>query len=435
MRYEFPLNLAKQVRRKWTTTIGGQYTPPPLPGDRHLQTVLEVAYLAGLETDEARHLKFTLCCTPTVDSVRRQYQDNLVEVWPLDPDRTFNVEEVKRLATVTSLDNSAIWVRFSDNPEQPLAIHGLLNLGTSWENARNAFTYHYKALPDALLVRVQAPGRLMVYQGQYLIASLQSGKLQSSEIVPIGLLGVYPLFTEGHGLLRAEIPEPKKEEPREWYEFEWLAYVNTVLAIVNSVHLRGHGGAVIFASKNCKFIEEEFVKIKYGFPTVTRHLKKHFTDFMTLRHQFGDMLWLTETKDKNARTEAEMRLTDYSLQEAQRRLAETCKFIGDLSGTDGAIALRTDLSIDGFGTEILLDKARRAKVYKVSDPASKVREKLDSEQFGMRHRSAMRLCSVVRDLAIFVISQDGGVSLVWNDNGDTCFKSGLKTTNINMALA
>lgn len=101
----------------------------------------------------------------------------------------------------------------------------------------------------------------------------------------------------------------------------------------------------------------------------------------------------------------------------------------------GAIALRTDLSIDGFGTEILLDKARCTKVYKVSDPASKVREKLDSEQFGMRHRSAMRLCSVARDLAIFVISQDGGVSLVWNDNGDMCFKSGLKTTNINMALA
>ena len=92
MRYEFPLDLAKQVRGKWTTTIGGQYTPPPLPGDQHLQVLLEVAYLAGLETDEARHLKFTLCCTPTVDSVRRQHQDSLVEVWPLVSDRTFNVQ-------------------------------------------------------------------------------------------------------------------------------------------------------------------------------------------------------------------------------------------------------------------------------------------------------------------------------------------------------
>ena len=355
MLFNFPLDLAKQVREKWTTLIGGQYVPPPLPADKYLQVLLEVAYLAGLETDEARHLKFTLCCTPIIDSIRRQYQDSLVEAWPLISDRTFDVQEIKRLATVTNLDTSAIWIRFSDNSNQPLAIHGLLNLGPSWANARNAFTYHYDTLPDALLIRVQAPGWLLVYQGQFLIASLQSGKLQSSEIAPMGLLGVYPLFTEGHELLRAEIQEPKYEEPREWYEFEWLAYVNTVLAIVNSVHLCGHGGAVIFASKNCKFIEEEFVKIKYGLPNTTRHLKKHFTDFMTLRHQLGDMTWLTETKDKNAPTEAMMRLTDYSLQEAQRRLAETCKFIGDLSGTDGAIVLRTDLSIDGFGTEILLD--------------------------------------------------------------------------------
>jgi len=436
MQYHFPLDLANQVHKKWTTTIGGEYTPPPLSSDQQLQTLLEVAYLAGMETDEARHLQFTLCCTPIVDSVRRHHQESTVEAWPFVSDRAFDVQEVRRLAAVTDLDTSAIWVRFSDKPDQALAVHGLMNLGPSWANARNAFTYHYDTLPEALLIRVPAPGRVMVYQGQYLIASLQSGNLQDGEtFTPIGLLGAYPLFTEGHDLLRAEIPEPRHEDPREWHEFEWLAYVNTVLAIVNSIQLYGHGGAVIFASENCKFIEEEYVKIKYRLPTATNYLKKHFVDFMTLRHQLGDMWWLTEAEDKNAPKESEMRLTDYSLQEVQRRLAETCEFVGGLSGTDGAIVLRTDLSIEGFGTEILLDKARRSRVFKVSDPIGKTREELDSEQFGMRHRSAMRLCSMVPELVVFVISQDGGVSLVWNDKGDTCFKSGLKTTNINMVLA
>lgn len=435
MRFYFPHDLAKQIREKWTTTIVGEYVPPHLPIARHLEVLLEVAYLVSQETDEARQLNFTLCCTPIVESIQRQHQESLVEVWPFVSDRPFDVQELKRLAAVTNLDTSAIWVRFSDNSDQPLAIHGLLNLGPSWANARNAFTYYYETLPDALLVRVQAPGSLSVYQGQYLIASLQSGKLQSNEIVPIGLLGVYPLFTEGHGLLRDNIPEPKHEETREWHEFEWMAYVNTVLAIINSVHIRGHGGAIIFACKNCKFIEEDFVKVKYGLSNAIIPLKNHFTNFMTLRHQLGDMLWLTETKHKDAPTEANVKLTDYSLQEAQRRLAETCKFIGGLSGTDGAVILRTDLSIDGFGTEILLDKAPRTKVYKMIDPATRVKEEFDSEQFGMRHRSAMRLCSVVRDLAVFVISQDGGISLVWNDHGKTCFKSELKTTNMNLALA
>ena len=53
----------------------------------------------------------------------------------------------------------------------------------------------------------------------------------------------------------------------------------------------------------------------------------------------------------------------------------------------------------------------------------------------MRHRSAMRLCSVVKDAVVFVISQDGDVSLVWNDNGVVRFKTKLKTTNVNMVLA
>lgn len=436
MHYDFPTDLAKQVRDKWTTTIGGEYTPPPLPYEQNLQSLLEVAYLAGMETDEARPLKFALCCTSEIDRVRRHYQDSSVETWSFTSDRAFNVQEIRRIAAVTDLDTSAIWVRFSNKPDQPLAIHGLLNLGSSWASARNAFTYQYDPLPEALLVRVQAPGRVMVYQGQYLIASLESGNLQSGEIfTPMGLLGAYPLFEEGSNLLRDEIPAPQYEEPHEWHNFEWLAYVNAVLAIVNSVQPRGHGGAIILAGKNCKLIKDKFVRIKYSLTTKINQLKKHFIDFMTLRHQFGDMLWLTETEDKGAPTETEIRLTNFLSHEAQRRLAETCEFIGNLSGTDGAIVLRTDLSVEGFGTEILLDKAKCSKVYKVSEPMSKKREELDSEQFGMRHRSAMRLCSAVRDLAVFVVSQDGGVSLVWNDKGEACFKSGLKTTNVNMVLA
>jgi hypothetical protein len=63
------------------------------------------------------------------------------------------------------------------------------------------------------------------------------------------------------------------------------------------------------------------------------------------------------------------------------------------------------------------------------------RRELDSEQKGMRHRSAIRLCATEPRVAIFVASQDGGISLVWNKDGDVCFKSGITTTNVNMVLA
>lgn len=123
------------------------------------------------------------------------------------------------------------------------------------------------------------------------------------------------------------------------------------------------------------------------------------------------------------------------IQEAQRRLTETCMFIGNLAGSDGAIVLGTGLKVRGFGAEILLDKAKRSKVYMVKDSLARTKEEGDSESFGMRHRSAIRLCGAAVGLAVFVVSQDGGVSLVWNDNGDSCYKSGIQTTNANMVLA
>jgi DNA integrity scanning protein DisA with diadenylate cyclase activity len=62
-------------------------------------------------------------------------------------------------------------------------------------------------------------------------------------------------------------------------------------------------------------------------------------------------------------------------------------------------------------------------------------EELDSEQFGMRHRSAIKLCLQCDDIIVFVVSQDGGISLIWNKERKVYLKSDIKTTNLNMILS
>jgi len=62
-------------------------------------------------------------------------------------------------------------------------------------------------------------------------------------------------------------------------------------------------------------------------------------------------------------------------------------------------------------------------------------EELDSEQFGMRHRSAIKLCSQCDEIIVFVVSQDGGISLVWNKERKVYLKSDIKTTNLNMIFS
>ena len=57
---------------------------------------------------------------------------------------------------------------------------------------------------------------------------------------------------------------------------------------------------------------------------------------------------------------------------------------------------------------------------------------VDSETFGMRHRSALRCVGVARDAAAFVVSQDGAVSFFWKQDGRVCLKRHVNTANPNM---
>ena len=57
---------------------------------------------------------------------------------------------------------------------------------------------------------------------------------------------------------------------------------------------------------------------------------------------------------------------------------------------------------------------------------------VDSESFGMRHRSALRCVGVSEGVVAFVISQDGQVSLFWKQDGRLLMKRNINTANPNM---
>jgi len=434
----FPGDLAAKVAEEWPCLIAGDYTPPPIPCLAQLRELFEVAYFAGMETDEMRPLKFMLCCSSNPDEIPRRTGAEPIEAWALASERSFNVQEIRRLAAVTDIDSSAIWIRFPADESGSLMIRGLVNLGRSWSVARNAFSYHYEELPHALIVRVTAPGRMVVYQSGYRMAALSGGSLDfgGMNMAWMDMMGANPLFEEGHNAVRELITAPTHEHLKQWHEFERLAYVNCILAVLNGMQLAGHGGALILKSNSCDLLKSGCVRIKYGLKAGGDSLRKHFVEFMNARHRHGDMMWLSEWEKDIAPSEQEIELASFPLRGLQQKVAQASGFVGSLAGTDGAIVLRSDLTVEGFGTEIVLDKVKPAKAFKVENPMQKEGlPELDTEQMGMRHRSAIRLCGTEPNLVVFVVSQDGGVSLVWSKDGNVYFKPGITTTNMNMILA
>ena len=54
---------------------------------------------------------------------------------------------------------------------------------------------------------------------------------------------------------------------------------------------------------------------------------------------------------------------------------------------------------------------------------------IDSESFGMRHRSAVRCIASAEAAAAFVVSQDGVVTFMWKQDGRLLLKRNVNTAN------
>jgi hypothetical protein len=444
-RYAFPGDLADDVAARWNTRVLGVFKRPPLPAAAQLRHLLEAAYLASQETDEARPIRFTLVCTPVVEAVRRFQQDDVVQAWNFETPRALDVQELKRLAVTTDIDGAALWVQFSDAPASPLMIRGLLNLGQSWAHARDGFAFYYEALPDALTVRVDGPGALAVYQGQYALTALAGGRLRESRFSETSLHGLHLLLEEGHTHFESLVAGPRHAPARLAREFEWTAYVNVLLATINAIRRNGHGGAVVLAGRQSRVLapETRLIRMKYRLAHPVEHLADHYVQLVNRRSALADLQWQLEEDDQAASQVLEplvpplndLRLAYAEVRDANQALAEACAFVGHMAGADGAIVLRTDLAVLGFGAEIVLEQAAPVPVYEVQGLSLSRAELLDSEQFGMRHRSAMRLCAATPDAAVFVVSQDGGVSLVFHHQGQVYFRRNINTTNAGMVFS
>jgi DNA integrity scanning protein DisA with diadenylate cyclase activity len=123
--------------------------------------------------------------------------------------------------------------------------------------------------------------------------------------------------------------------------------------------------------------------------------------------------------------------------DAEEQLADAADLVAQLTAVDGALVLTSDLRVLGFGAEIVLDTAVPITAYEVVGSADRVEAwpEVDSQSFGMRHRSALRCVSVSNGVAAFVISQDSSVCFIWKKGRKVLLKKNVNTANPNMVGA
>jgi hypothetical protein len=202
--------------------------------------------------------------------------------------------------------------------------------------------------------------------------------------------------------------------------------------VANAIRELGHGGTLLLISPGCE--ESLPVKIKYRTGEV-QLLDECFVRFMNLRHRIGDRDFDRESGEETVQ-DPHPHLTPAFI-EAERDLADAERFVAQLSAVDGALILSSSLSVVGFGAEILMDRAAPTKVFEVDGSPYVTREwpELDSESFGMRHRSAVRFVGGTMNTVAFIVSQDGHVSFCWKRSERVFLKRNVSLSNPNMAGA
>lgn len=419
----FPKELAKVVGSRWNNMVAGDYITPPCPPDRLLRELLETIYLAAAQPEESRYPQFNIVAVPFEDSLKDRF---LGDVWKFNDPRPLSVDEIHRLAPAVDFKKSAILAQWHAGAWR---IAGLVDLGTSWGRARVGLQYHYE-FPACLFIQIDRPGRLRVYQGQYLIAALVDGRLERHK----GLEFQLSLGTQTHNGLRKiwrEITYPKIEEPREYENFQFIAFWNTFAAIANCISEAAHGGAIVIVPAR-KSVNAKQINIKYRQNSSV--LRAAFIRFMNVRHRVADFIVRLEKGDSAIK--GECAVAEIELAECHSRLVEAIRFVARLAGCDGAIVISEDLKILGFGAEIRSDLKAKTKVRQVINEMRRTSKPLNVEQFGQRHRSAIKLVSREPNYSALVISQDGPISFIWSERRSVVMvRKGVNLVNMNMPWA
>lgn len=415
----FPRDLARAVASRWNHIVAGDYEVPPCPNLRELTHILESCYLAASSPEESRYPSFNIVITPTSNDLS---SNSIVSSYPFSQSRALNVTEIRRLAPAVDIKKSAIWGTYSD---RETFIEGIVDLGTSWHRSRAGFSYQFKN-PQNLIVQVERPGRLKVYQGPYHVASLADGDL----IVPKGIeFNLFLHETVNHGLsaLINDIIFPKFEPPKEYEGFWFTALWNIFAAIANTISSSGHGGIIAITPNNFK-LKDNLLRIKYNIDSNT--LRSSFINFINTRNVAADFYEQIDPSQQSL--PSEHFLHESAVNAALDQLTETIRFVSQFAGCDGAIVVTSDLKIVGFGAEIRAEMAPKISIFEVHDEMRRKYHPCDIEQFGMRHRSAIKIASRMSGGCILAISQDGPITAVWREKDRVFVKKGSTLTNLNM---
>lgn len=252
--------------------------------------------------------------------------------------------------------------------------------------------------PGSLILRADGPGdiRAMIFPSP--VFHLRAGKIRTLEsldlIQPFGDL-MLDLCKGLHNSVKTDprikafVPNP--EDFAKDLSKLWATTISTAVE-------ERHGGAFVIT----EFPNASQLKVKY-------------------KTEGGILTAFRETLHRSLESTASsgpkyLAIFKHYWLSQQSHLRRVAKNIGRLSATDGCVVFDRNLNVRGFGAKIEWNPEDRFLPLIDPQKNQEISDEEIKQEMGTRRKSACRLVQVTPGAIVFVVSQDGDLSVFYSDN-------------------
>jgi hypothetical protein len=401
----YPHELALALHQRWPAEA------PPLPAPAVLEQFLSVLYQASLLFEEGRPV---VCHAVLASQGQLEAQPVALTDFHLvrfaEP-RAWNEQEVRRLSPAVHHHSSALAVEQVASGH--LQLWGMLFSGHEWDQVPDGSRQGATITPSALLVQLGGPGSLVFYYGAHRVLTLQRGRIEGH-----GFLEFPRAWGEGRFRENQQLAGPAAAGV-VWTSVQEECLVQFVLYMQRRALTRsragGHGVLVVLVPTErvaALTAPGGVLRPKYRllpaatgprFPALVQALVRRLL-------ALGDLSWAHYQQSPDA-----------ELRTLTAELDRFADYIADMGAVDGALVFTQQVDLLGFGVEIQATQVPLTQVYRALDMEAHTLQPVPADHGGTRHRAAYRLCLAAPDCLAIVVSQDGNVQFVHNQQGKVVF--------------
>ena len=341
------------------------------------KAIAEMAYMLSCCREEGN----SLVCKIAFLGAKRKDVDESGAFLEFTQPFEFRIDFLAKMAASAGARNSYIIVS-GERPED-LQIIGLYTFNNDLERIRHRELISGNMGDLLFNIRIKEPGVIFSCLGPYEMLEFKNNATYREkpldEIVGSSIFKT-KLFDDSSAIF--EYAEDKLGEDLSLTRTS--CYETTIALILEKMLLLKHGGMLVIVDDD--FEDSQDMAIKYRFN--------------------GNDLLFDKVKEWQYQfLRAEKGLTNSSA-EYFRRITDICSFIAYLTTVDGAVIMKKNLQVVGYGAELKSGVSKSTISYYNIDTEAMG----NFENKGTRHRSGCRYCYQDTDAVVFIISQDGAVS-------------------------